>query len=120
MRPHRLFSFTAMDTIYSDLDLEHVYALPDTAFHRDVELAVLSASPKVKTHIISPPTIYGIADHVLVRKGISNPVSIQLPGAIRASLGRKQAGMVGKGLNVWPCIHITESTRPVRMSMTGD
>jgi hypothetical protein len=96
--------------VYSDLELESVYKLPDTAIHRDVELAVLSASPKVKTHIVSPPTIYGIADHALVRKGISNPISMQLPTIIRASLDRKQAGMVGKGLNVWPCIHTTEST----------
>lgn len=102
-------NFTATDVIYSDLDPDHINTLPDTAFHRNVELLVLSASPKVKTHIVSPPTIYGIADHALVRKGISNPVSIQIPALIRASIDRRQAGMIGKGLNVWPNVHITES-----------
>jgi hypothetical protein len=101
---------TATDNIYSDLDPAHINALPDTAFHRDVELLVLSASPKVRTHIITPPTIYGIADHALVRKGISNPSSIQLPALIRVSIGRGQAGVVGKGLNKWGNVHISEST----------
>ena len=95
--------------IYSDLDPDHINALPDTASHRNVELMVISASPKVKTHIVSPPTIYGIADHALVRKGISNPISIQIPTLIRASIDRGQAGVVGKGLNMWPQVHTSDS-----------
>ena len=57
---------------------------------------------------MSPPTIYGIADHELVRKGISNSSSMQLPALIRVSIARGQAGVVGKGLNVWPNVHISE------------
>lgn len=104
--------------IYSDLDTESINALPNTALHRNVELLVLSASPKVKTHIVSPPTIYGTADHALVRKGISNPSSQQLPALIGIGIERGQAGMVGKGLNVWPNVHISESTH--LSSMYGD
>lgn len=100
----------ATDMIYSDLNPDQMNALPDTAFHRNVELMVLDASSKVKTHIVSPPTIYGIADHALVQKGISNSISIQVPTLIRAGIDRGQAGMVGKGLNVWPLVHISEST----------
>ncbi|KAF8481469.1 hypothetical protein JB92DRAFT_3132745 [Gautieria morchelliformis] len=98
----------ATDNIYSDLDPAHINAVPDTALHRDVELLVLSASPKIRTHIISPPTIYGIADHALVRWGISNNSSQQLPGLIRVSIARGQAGFIGKGLNVWGNVHISE------------
>lgn len=107
--PSFIISPPATDVVYSDLDPEHIYTIPDTAWHRNVELLVLAASPKVKTHIVSPPTIYGIADHALVQKGISNPVSIQLPTLIRASIARGQAGVLGKGLNIWPDVHITES-----------
>ena len=99
---------SATDNIYSDLDPEHINSVPDTALHRDIELLVLSASPKVRTHIISPPTIYGIADHALVRKGISHSSSIQLPALIRVSIARGQGGVVGKGLNIWPNVHISE------------
>jgi hypothetical protein len=98
----------ATDVVYSDLDTERINAIPDTALHRDVELLVLSASPKVRTHIVSPPDIYGIADHVLVQKGISNSVSILLPQRIRVDISRGQAGMVGKGLNMWSNAHISE------------
>jgi hypothetical protein len=99
----------ATDVVYSDLDPEHIFdAIPDTAFHRNVELLVLAAAPKVKTHIISPPTIYGIADHALVQKGISKPTSVQIPGLIRAGIARRQAGVIGKGLNVWANAHTTE------------
>jgi hypothetical protein len=83
--------------------------LPDSAFHRNVELEVLSAASRVRTHIVLPPTIYGIADHALVQKGIANDQSIQLPALIRASVARGQAGVVGKGENVWPNVHISDS-----------
>ena len=106
---HLLLSL-ATDVVYSDLDADKINRLPDTAFHRNVDLVVLSASPKVKTHIILPPAVYGIADHALAQKGISNPISVLIPMFIRYGIDRGQAGMVGKGLNVWPCVHISERT----------
>lgn len=72
---------------------------------------VLAASPRVRTHIVLPPTIYGIASHALVQKGISNAQSIQVPALVRASVERGQAGMVGKGANLWPNVHISDSER---------
>ncbi|KIJ55851.1 hypothetical protein M422DRAFT_240474 [Sphaerobolus stellatus SS14] len=97
------------EEIYSDLDPDHINQLPDTAFHRNVELLVLKASEQgVRTHIVLPSTIYGLPDHVLAQKGISNPISIQMPLLIRASMARGQAGICGKGVNLWPNIHITE------------
>ena len=84
--------------VYSDLDADEINRLPDTAVHRNVDLMVLSASPKVKTHIILPPTVYGIADHALAQKGISNPFPGHIPLFIRYSIDRGQAGMVGRDL----------------------
>jgi len=89
---------------------DHINRLPDTAFHRNVELTVLKSSEKgVQTHIVLPSTIYGIADHLLVERGIANPLSIQMPQLIRASIDRGQGGICGKGENLWPNIHISES-----------
>jgi len=99
----------ATEEIFSDMDPDHMNRLPDTAFHRNVELMVLKASEQgVRTHIVLPSTIYGVADHILVEKGVSNPISIQMPQLIRAGISRAQGGMCGKGENIWPNIHISE------------
>ncbi|KAF8578200.1 NAD(P)-binding protein [Ramaria rubella] len=96
------------DNIYSDLDPDHINSLPDDAFHRNVDLLVLAASPKVRTHIVLPPTIFGVAENLLVKKGIANPVSKQLPEFIGACVARGQTGVLGKGANIWPFVHIED------------
>lgn len=62
----------------------------------------------VKTYIILPSTIWGIAENQLTEAGIANPHSIQIPMLIKASVARGQAGMVGKGLALWPDVNIEE------------
>lgn len=103
----------ATEEIYSDLDPDHINSLPPTAYHRNVELMVLNASSepgsKTKTHIVLPSTIYGIADNLFVAKGVANDISMQMPELIRVGVARGQGGVVGKGLNLWPNIHIKES-----------
>jgi len=100
----------ATNVIYSDVNPAQINSVPDNAFHRDIELLVLNASTsgKIRTHIVSPSTIYGIADNILVQKGIANSISLQLPAVIRAGIGRGQGGILGKGENLWPFIHISE------------
>ncbi|KAJ3537416.1 hypothetical protein NMY22_g5598 [Coprinellus aureogranulatus] len=98
------------DTIYDDTNPEQIESLAPTQVHRNVDLALLKGDSEgyVKTYIILPSTIYGIADHKLVKEGISNPHSIQIPALIRAAIARKEAGMVGEGKNIWPNVHIDE------------
>ncbi|GBE86890.1 NAD(P)-binding protein [Sparassis latifolia] len=98
------------DTIYNDLDAAQIETLPPTAFHRPVDLAIVRADAEgyVRTYIILPSTIYGIESNPLVDAGISNPYSIQIPYLIRASLDRRQAGMVGRGVPFWPDVHIDD------------
>ena len=98
------------DTIYDDTNAEQIESLPPTQIHRNVDLALLKGDSEgyAKTYIILPSTIYGIADHKLVKEGISNPHSIQIPYLIRASIGRKAGGMVGEGKNIWPNVDIAE------------
>jgi len=62
----------------------------------------------VRTYIILPSTIYGIATGKLAKLGLQNPYSIQIPGLIKASIARGQAGMVGLGKNIWPNVHIDD------------
>ncbi|KAG2003467.1 hypothetical protein CC2G_004069 [Coprinopsis cinerea AmutBmut pab1-1] len=98
------------DIVYDDSDPDQIETLAPTQLHRNVDLELVQADKEgyVKTYIILPSTIYGIADHKLVQLGISNPHSIQIPSLIKASLGRGQAGMVGKGVNRWPNVHIDD------------
>lgn len=64
----------------------------------------------VKTYIILPSTIYGIASNRLVDLNIQKPRSQQIPQLVQASLDRKQGGMVGEGKNLWPNVHIDEGS----------
>jgi len=102
--------FEDTDVIYVDSDAEQIESLPDTAFHRPVDLEIVAADKAgyVRTYIILPSTIYGIATGKLFDLGISNPHSIQVPIAIKASLDRGQGGMIGQGKNIWPNVEIHE------------
>ncbi|KAL0566871.1 hypothetical protein V5O48_015123 [Marasmius crinis-equi] len=98
------------DTIYDDSDPDQIETLPATQIHRDVDLEIVGADREgyIKSYIVLPATIYSIARGPLFEAGISNPHSIQVPGLIRASIARKQAGMVGKGANFWPNVDVHE------------
>lgn len=62
----------------------------------------------VKTYIVLPSIIWGIAQGRLVDLGISNNRSILIPVLVRVSLDRKQGGIVGLGKNLWPNVNIEE------------
>ncbi|KZP31671.1 NAD(P)-binding protein [Athelia psychrophila] len=100
----------ATETIYHDSDAAQIESLPDTQAHRDVDLLIVEADKAgyLKSYIILPSTIYGIASNRLVDLKIQNPRSIQIPSLVRASLDRKQGGMVGEGKNLWPNVHIDD------------
>jgi nucleoside-diphosphate-sugar epimerase len=100
----------AYDTIYSDNDIEQIESIAPTQPHRNVDLEIVEADGEgyVKTYIILPSTIYGIATGKLVGIGAQHPYSQQIPTLIKASLARGQAGVVGEGKNIWPNVHIDE------------
>lgn len=115
--------------IFDDSDFEQIANIKPTAPHRNVDLAIFQADKDgvyaasgflsspilihplgyVRAYIILPSTIYGIAKNPLVEVGIQNPHSQQIPALINAALGRGQAGMVGKGLALWPDVHVDDS-----------
>ncbi|KII89892.1 hypothetical protein PLICRDRAFT_40076 [Plicaturopsis crispa FD-325 SS-3] len=96
--------------IYNDADAAQIATLPITQIHRPVDLAIEAADTAgyVKTYIILPSTIYGLATGPLVDIGFQNPHSIQIPSLIKASIARGQGGVVGKGANLWPNVHIDD------------
>ncbi|KAF7318825.1 hypothetical protein HMN09_00217800 [Mycena chlorophos] len=100
----------ASDLVYDDSDAAQMATIPETNIHRNVDLAITDADAEgyIKSYIILPSTIYGVADTRFTRARIQNPHSIQIPGLIRASLDRGRAGMVGEGKNFWPNVHIHE------------
>lgn len=102
----------ATDVIYTDLlrsdELKPLSALPNNAFHREVDRAIVKADHDgyVRGYIVLPSTIYGISKTVFADKGLVNPQSQQVPLLIRISLDRKAPAMVGQGKNLWPDVDI--------------
>ncbi|KAJ8072715.1 hypothetical protein PM082_016274 [Marasmius tenuissimus] len=115
------------DTVYDDADPDQIETLPYTKIHRNVDLEIVAADKEgiayvccvegplhlvspgyIRSYIILPSTIYSIAQGPLYEARISNPHSIQVPALIKAAIDRRQAGMVGNGVNVWPNVDIHE------------
>jgi len=116
---------------YSDVsDIAALDALPETADHRDVDVAIQAVDKAgiIKAYIITPcklpqsltstsltscnhcvATIFGYPLGVVNDLGVQNTHSIQLPYIIQASIARKQGGYFGKGLNSWPAVHVDDS-----------
>ncbi len=96
------------DKIFYDDKPEDIDALPDSASHRLIDLAIVRARQKIGTKaklvIMIPPLIYGV-----------NPqykrLSIQMPTLTRFALKHGYAGHVGKGESVWSQIHVADLAR---------
>ncbi|KAF1967215.1 NAD(P)-binding protein [Bimuria novae-zelandiae CBS 107.79] len=96
------------EKIYSDTDPDTINPLPDTAPHREVDLAIVRAAKelgtKAKLAIMIPPEIYGF-----------NPrhkrLTIQVPTIARFALKHGFVGHVGKGLSVESQIHVLDLAR---------
>ncbi|KAI0767998.1 NAD-P-binding protein [Trametes elegans] len=99
------------EKIYSDLDIPALEALPPTALHRPVDLLIVAADGEgyVRTHIVMPPFVYGIASGPLFDAGISNKHTTVVPLWVRAALQRGTVGELGKGVSVWGTVHVDDT-----------
>ncbi|KAJ7101336.1 NAD-binding protein [Mycena belliarum] len=97
--------------VYDDSDADQIETLAPTQQHRNVDLAITQADAKgyIKSYIILPSLIFGLAKGRLVDLGVQNPHSMALPYLITAALDRGQAGMVGEGKNVWQIVDVDET-----------
>lgn len=95
------------ETIYSDKTPDQIDALPDTASHRLIDLAIIKArqrlGTKAKLFIMLPPLIYGATKH--------ERLSIQIITMARFAMKHKYAGFVGGGQSVWNTVHVSDLSR---------
>ncbi|KAF8854890.1 NAD(P)-binding protein [Acephala macrosclerotiorum] len=96
------------ETIYEDDKPEAIDALPDSAPHRSIDLAILKRRKEFGTHakisIVLPPLIYGVGK-------ASGRISIQIPTMVRFSIKHGYAGYVGKGKSIWSHVHVSDLAR---------
>lgn len=94
--------------IYTDSTPDDINALPDSALHRNVDLAILGATKelgeKAKIAIMIPPEIYGI-------NKAHKRQSIRIPTLVRFALKNGFAGHVGNGHAVESQIHVLDLAR---------
>ncbi|KAF2105046.1 NAD(P)-binding protein, partial [Rhizodiscina lignyota] len=96
------------DKVYHDNVRSEVDSVPDTAPHRQIDLAIIRAQKaireKAKIAIMTPPLIYGY-----------NPkhkrLTIQIPTLTRFAIKNGFAGYVGNGLSVKSNIHVLDLAR---------
>ncbi|KAJ7127437.1 hypothetical protein C8R43DRAFT_1027990 [Mycena crocata] len=95
---------------YDDLDTAQMSTIAPTQLHRAVDLELLQADDEgyIKSYIVLPTTVYGVATGPFVEAGIQKPQTTVLPWLINASLARGQGGMVGEGRNVWQNVELYE------------
>lgn len=92
----------AYDTVYNDTDIAQIESLPPDALHRNVDVTIVEADQAgyLKSYIILPSTVWGIASGKLIDIGVQNPHSVQIPYMIKYFIRRGHAGLVGEGKNI--------------------
>ncbi|KAF7318826.1 hypothetical protein HMN09_00217900 [Mycena chlorophos] len=100
----------ASDLVYDDSDAAQIATLPETRIHRNVDLAITDADAEgyVKSYIVLPGIIWGLAKTRFVDAGIQHRQSMAIPMLVKFSLDRGSSGMVGAGKNLWPNVEIDE------------
>lgn len=96
------------DKVYHDNNRAEIDSVPDSAPHREIDLAILQAQrelgEKAKLSIMIPPLIYGF-----------NPahkrLTIQIPTLTRFALKHGYAAHVGKGEPVESNVHVMDLAR---------
>ncbi|KAJ7635743.1 hypothetical protein DFH06DRAFT_1284292 [Mycena polygramma] len=95
---------------FDDSNAEQMASIAPTQLHRPLDLELLAADDQgyLKSYIIIPTTVYGLATGPRVELGIQKPQTTLLPPLIGAALARGQVGMVGAGKNVWQNVELYE------------
>ncbi|CDO74492.1 hypothetical protein BN946_scf184979.g47 [Trametes cinnabarina] len=94
-------------TVYSDIDLSAIEALPENAFNRPAELLVIDADEKgkyVRTYIVTPTMVYGLGHGPLFDAGIANPIL----SMVCAALKRGSVEVQEQGVAKWMGVHIDD------------
>ncbi|KAH9856647.1 NAD-P-binding protein [Lenzites betulinus] len=100
----------ASEKIYSDLDLASIEALSPTAIHRPVDLTIVAADEAgyVRTHIIMPSVVFGVATNKIAAAGLANAHTILIPLYVRSALHNGTVGILNKGAAIWGYVYIED------------
>jgi nucleoside-diphosphate-sugar epimerase len=94
-------------SIFYDNKPADIDALPDSAPHRMVDLAIVEARARLgniaKIAIMIPPLIYGVSSQ--------GRLSIQLPTMVRFSIKHGYTGQIGQGKSTWSQVHVKDLAR---------
>lgn len=71
----------------------------------------------VKTYLILPPTIYGIATGPLTDRGLQHSRAHRIPSLVKIAIERGQGGLIGLGKNIWSQVHISDRTFPFHFNI---
>ncbi|KAG8755432.1 hypothetical protein FRC11_006025 [Ceratobasidium sp. 423] len=93
--------------VWDDTKTEDLRAIPSSAWHRPVDIAILEAhdSGILDAYIICPGLIYGPGI------GPVKTTSIQIPLLLQLALRRRQVFFAGEGTNIWCNIHLQDLLR---------
>ncbi|TFK27486.1 NAD(P)-binding protein [Coprinopsis marcescibilis] len=97
------------ERVYSDLESDVIEAIPEQAFHRNVDVPLIQADKEgyAKVYLICPGTVFGIPSGPIAElEGVQHTLSMQLPFFFKVALDRKRPGYIGEGKNVWPAVSI--------------
>ncbi|KAJ3037417.1 hypothetical protein HDV00_001724 [Rhizophlyctis rosea] len=123
-------NFTS-EKVYYDKTMEDIDALPPTALHRNVDLAILEGSKRGKftSVIVAPPLIYGLGTGIHNKHSVQVSADLlksmdtkrleanllppsshqpQVPTLIRGCIQNSHAIQVGHGKNIWSNVHILD------------
>jgi len=104
------FGMHGSSIVYDDKDTKQIDSLPPTQIHRNVDLALLEADREgyIKSYIILPGAVYGRVSNKLVDLGIQKTRCILLNLLLKPALERGVSGMIGKGLNTYVNVEVSE------------
>ncbi|KAJ6520903.1 hypothetical protein DFH09DRAFT_225596 [Mycena vulgaris] len=96
--------------IIDDIDSERIAALPISQAHRNVDMELVEADKQgyVKTYIVVPGTIHGIAAGKVADSGAQKTRNKLFGLFAHLAFGRKEAFIFGEGKNEWAHVEIGE------------
>jgi nucleoside-diphosphate-sugar epimerase len=98
---HEEHSFSDKENIYAyQKTREALQVYPQRT--SDIVTVESGLEAGIQTHIIMPPTIYGVGT------GLFNKLSIQVPTLIRTALKLGHAIVIGEGKGIWDYVHVVD------------
>ncbi|KAJ6472918.1 hypothetical protein C8R47DRAFT_1053987 [Mycena vitilis] len=111
----------ASQKVYKDTDLAALEALPDTASHRNVDLAIIAADVQgyINSYIFFPGLVFGTPRGVLAKAGVQNGNNLGVTYILSAFFNRGAAGFVGEGKNIIALVDVNEIADLVELLYTA-